>query len=217
MDQRNRFSKQKRVDSDDLLIKSAAAVALLAIGFGLARWIGSARDTESERSATVATDASIQESARQESEPASAPRAAQGIPTAQQYSAQDTRAVVFKCRTSSGADSIQSEPCSATEETTWARPVQPSEYREADEEQHRAAEIQRHEEEVRRYTQMYGESAAPAFVAPSQAALDSAQSRNRCQAQKNHRDEVLRRVGLNRTFDLLRQLDDQVYEACKGT
>ena len=37
----------------------------------------------------------------------------------------------------------------------------------------------------------------------------------RCQAAKDHRDDVLRQAGLNRTFDLLRQLDDQVYEACK--
>lgn len=38
----------------------------------------------------------------------------------------------------------------------------------------------------------------------------------RCQAAKDHREAVLQQVGLNRTYDLLRQLDDQVYEACKS-
>jgi len=42
------------------------------------------------------------------------------------------------------------------------------------------------------------------------------QLRARCQAQKDYRDATLRQVGLNRTFDLIRQLDEQVYEACKG-
>lgn len=49
-------------------------------------------------------------------------------------------------------------------------------------------------------------------VQPSAEAIRQA----RCQAAKDHRDAVLRQVGLNRTFDLLRQLDEQVYEACKA-
>ena len=30
------------------------------------------------------------------------------------------------------------------------------------------------------------------------------------------RDATIRQAGLNRTFDLIRQLDELVYEACKG-
>lgn len=37
----------------------------------------------------------------------------------------------------------------------------------------------------------------------------------RCQAAKARRDDTLRRVGLRRTHELLRRLDDDVYEACK--
>lgn len=36
-----------------------------------------------------------------------------------------------------------------------------------------------------------------------------------CQAAKANRDAVLTRIGLKRTYDLLRRLDDQVYDACK--
>lgn len=39
--------------------------------------------------------------------------------------------------------------------------------------------------------------------------------RSGCDAAKARREETLRRVGLKRTHDLLRKLDDQVYEACK--
>lgn len=37
----------------------------------------------------------------------------------------------------------------------------------------------------------------------------------RCQAAKSKREAKLRAVGLKRTFDLLRKLDDAVYAACR--
>lgn len=46
----------------------------------------------------------------------------------------------------------------------------------------------------------------------SRPAVDS---RAGCDSAKAHRDATLRRVGLRRTHDLLRKLDDRVYEACK--
>lgn len=38
---------------------------------------------------------------------------------------------------------------------------------------------------------------------------------DRCQAAQARREQTLRRVGLNRTFDLMRKLDAEVWEACK--
>lgn len=38
---------------------------------------------------------------------------------------------------------------------------------------------------------------------------------SRCRAAKSKREAKLRAVGLKRTFDLLRKLDDAVYEACR--
>lgn len=40
-------------------------------------------------------------------------------------------------------------------------------------------------------------------------------SMSRCEAAKARREEKLESVGLKRTFDLLRKLDDAVNEACK--
>jgi hypothetical protein len=45
---------------------------------------------------------------------------------------------------------------------------------------------------------------------------ERAQRKANCQAAKNSREATLGRIGLNRTFDLLRQLDDDVALACKG-
>ena len=42
------------------------------------------------------------------------------------------------------------------------------------------------------------------------------QRRANCQQARANREATLTRVGLARTHDLLRQLDDAVYEACKG-
>lgn len=38
----------------------------------------------------------------------------------------------------------------------------------------------------------------------------------RCQAAKERREATLRRVGLKRSFDLLRRLDDEVWAACRS-
>jgi hypothetical protein len=45
---------------------------------------------------------------------------------------------------------------------------------------------------------------------------ERAQRKANCQHAKDRRDETLERVGLNRTFELLRQLDENVASACKG-
>jgi len=38
---------------------------------------------------------------------------------------------------------------------------------------------------------------------------------DRCQVARDRREQTLRRVGLKRTFDLLRKLDDEVWAACR--
>ena len=54
-------------------------------------------------------------------------------------------------------------------------------------------------------------------VSPSSdASTDRTVRRAQCNAAKARREQVLESVGLSRTFDLLRQLDESVYEACKG-
>lgn len=49
----------------------------------------------------------------------------------------------------------------------------------------------------------------------SGAVVSQYRERDRCQAAKDHRDAMYRAAGLKRSFELSRQMDDQVYEACK--
>ena len=50
---------------------------------------------------------------------------------------------------------------------------------------------------------------------PSEHEHQRAAARLRCESAKENRERTLKIVGLRRTFDLLRQLDDSVREACK--
>ena len=47
------------------------------------------------------------------------------------------------------------------------------------------------------------------------AAIGTTQSDSACVAAKRHRQSILDQVGINRTHDLLRSLDQQVNQACK--
>ena len=40
--------------------------------------------------------------------------------------------------------------------------------------------------------------------------------RSRCNAAKGERERILRTVGLDRNFELLQDLDETVYDACRG-
>ena len=62
---------------------------------------------------------------------------------------------------------------------------------------------------------------APAQVAPrvrsrvSRSPAGNNTAAKRCKSAREHREQTLRRVGLKRTFDLLRRLDDDVWAACR--
>lgn len=57
--------------------------------------------------------------------------------------------------------------------------------------------------------------ASQVFIPAGQSSQQG--QRNRCEAAKQNREWTLAQVGMNRTFDLIRRLNDEVYEACKGT
>ena len=126
----------------------------------------------------------------------------------------NSQPVMYKCRDGAGDVAIQSWPCANGTATEWTRGYEARGERAAAEAAQRAGETARHEAEVAQYTQMYGDLPAP--VRNSAGAQPDAAA-SRCAAAKAYRDDVYRQVGNNRTFDLIRQLDDYVYEACKQT
>jgi hypothetical protein len=109
------------------------------------------------------------------------------------------RALVYRCVGKRGAVSFQSQPCGAEESTTRVFDAAP-EY-----------------ERPRPITSSSSSTTMrQGYSYPSINTDPRDQRRANCESAKRNRDAILERVGLARTYDLLRRLDATVYEACKG-
>jgi hypothetical protein len=199
---------------DDVLIKVAAAVVIGSLMYGGLR-------TYRATQAAAASEVGFEQARQQGLAAAAASRLAEQQRLDNQWADErlartqsSSQPAMYKCRDASGATAIQSWPCDGGAATEWARTYQPRDERTAWEAAQRAADIARHEAEVAQYTRMYGDRpAAVAYSAAPQASVDD----SRCANAKAYRDSVYRQVGNNRTYDLIRQLNDFVYEACKRT
>lgn len=112
---------------------------------------------------------------------------------------------VYKCV--KGKDvSYQSAPCDGTQTLLKRWEAAPEPEPPAIESGHRQPQRRRPERNFR--PSRSGDSRAR-----TTSSIDAAG--NRCRAAKARREAKLISVGLKRTFDLLRKLDDAVHEACK--
>lgn len=113
---------------------------------------------------------------------------------------------VHKC-VEGGKTSYQSAPCAnGAPQKTWdATP------------QHETYENQLRLERIRQDMRQRQQSSyrAASGGGANGAVVSQYRERDRCQAAKDHRDAMYRAAGLKRSFELSRQMDDQVYEACK--
>lgn len=119
---------------------------------------------------------------------------------------------VQKCIGKGGAVSFVSGPCPADQKQAASYDATPEvmtarRARELEDRRRRDAANSRYLESLAR-----GQGRSAAYgSSPSR----SNAKHERCQDAKRRRDDTLRRVGLRRTHDLLRRLDNNVYEACK--
>lgn len=112
---------------------------------------------------------------------------------------------VYKCARN-GDVSYQSAPCDETQSLV-------KQWEAAPEPQPPVLEIS-HRQPKRRHSG--ANSRAPRSDNHAARTISSISAAgNRCKAAKAHREAKLTSVGLKRTFDLLRKLDDAVHEACK--
>lgn len=112
---------------------------------------------------------------------------------------------VYKC--AKGRDvSYQSAPCDGTQTLVKRWEAAPAPEPAAIESGHRQPQRRRSEGNSR-------SSRPGGSRARTTSSIDAAGSR--CRAAKARREAKLISVGLKRTFDLLRKLDDAVHEACK--
>ena len=115
---------------------------------------------------------------------------------------------VFKCRDAKGNAVYQSEPCPNAEKR-WD--TQPSATTWDDYYKRQAADRQiaadRRHMRARARDISSGSGPVGAAVGP--------QASSACQQAKAHRQAAYDAAGLHRTFELSRQMDDMVYNACK--
>ena len=114
---------------------------------------------------------------------------------------------VYKC--AEGREvSYQSAPCDGSQRLVKQWEAAPEPDPPAAELRHRQAKPGRDDTDSKPRNRTRSESRAGA-ISPISAAG------NRCKAAKARREAKLVSVGLKRTFDLLRKLDDAVHEACR--
>lgn len=122
------------------------------------------------------------------------------VPTAQ-VDAQD----IHVCVDAKGVKHYQSAPCAAEQRTVSVRS-----YEAKPEDPALAARTAAIQQEMDRRNRSGGKTS----VVRSSASRSAGPTP--CQSAKAKRENTLKRVGLKRNFDLLSQLDSEVWEACKG-
>ena len=116
---------------------------------------------------------------------------------------------VHKC-IEGGKAVYQSQPCANGEAVkSWSARVEPRSYETQVAEQR--IEVMRQQNAVRQQRPRDRIPGRQGAVIPD----GQYKSPSRCEAAKAHRDSVYKAVGLKRSFQLSRTMDDQVYEACK--
>lgn len=114
---------------------------------------------------------------------------------------------VHKC-VEGGKTSYQSAPCAnGLSQKTWDATPQYETYENQ-------LRLERMRQEVRQRQQRQGYRASSGSGS-SGVVVSQYKEPDRCQAAKDYRDSMYRAAGVNRSFALSRQLDDQVYAACK--
>ena len=185
----------KPADADDLLIKIIAAILLLC----LALWIRHELHRDDKPSPATLPWHPV---ARYPATPAAPPeeyvQPAKAAPT------------LYKCVARSGSVSFTSEPCPEVARTAWVRQANAAEVgnaRSSESSQEKLARAQADlDQAIQRSTPQPTYPAAPA---PGAVPVG-------CLAAKQDRESFLAVVGNRRNFDLLRVLNDRVWEACKG-
>jgi hypothetical protein len=210
---RQPFRRHQRESADDTLVRIVAGIVVAAMVFGGVRWFRAAQAAE----AAAAANAQVQQQAYlagQATQRAEQMRLSQAHAERARQAEAAAQPAMYKCRDAAGVVAIQNWPCAPDAQAEWARPYHPGDAREAAEARQRSANQARNEAAVAHYSRIYGDAAAPAVMGGSPAStFDNA----RCENARRFRDSEYRRLGNRRTYAIIRQLDDYVYEACKRT
>lgn len=114
--------------------------------------------------------------------------------------------VLYTCVNAKGHRTYQNAPCPVGSETQAVRP-----YLDPGWNPQAAAKVEADRQAVERRRRSGGGDYS--FGWPEDRRRDP--KVDRCRAAKAHRDVMLEAAGLSRTYELLSQLDREVYDACK--
>ena len=117
--------------------------------------------------------------------------------------------VIYRCKGADGVVAVQSAPCPAGQRDLGARYYYTGTASAEALERRRQADV---EMERRRRQQAVP---TPRVWRPTGGDPRTSQ-RIQCELARSNRDRTLAAVGLRRTTDMLRQLNDAVWNACKG-
>lgn len=122
-----------------------------------------------------------------------------------------------KCISPGGAVSFQQQPCAAGSRQASSRPYVSEPAPTAEQSRARTAREQAARAESAELSRRAGTSGQYRALAGSGTLHRVAIAKDdaACQRARRHRDETLERVGLKRTYDLLRALNDEVARACR--
>lgn len=123
--------------------------------------------------------------------------------------------LLHKCIAPNGTSSFQDTPCAPTSRTVWSRKVVPESLHAATGSQSPSEKRPRKTDVPARSQRSEGDNTAR-LARNSRAPSDQDRRQARCTAAKAQRETALARIGLKRTFDLLRALDRDVEIACQG-
>ena len=113
---------------------------------------------------------------------------------------------IHVCIDAKGAKSYQNAPCASSQRTAAVRS-----YEAKPEDPAIAARSHAIQQEMDRRNRSSGKATVVRSGSARRAAGPTP-----CQAAKAKREATLKRVGLKRTYDLLSQLDSEVWDVCKG-
>ena len=194
-------NRERRHDADDVLIKVVAAVLVLVFG----AWAyAEATDTKIVAPATSRVETAPVASILPPPVPAPEPRPS------------SINGKVLHACVLGRSKSFQTQACAPP----WVEvSVQSLDYAGSQASEEPDAELVRRQAEARlaqeqaRFAQLTGANVAAGGYAVATDVDSRAAAHYRCEAAKANREQVLRTVGINRTFDLVRRLNEQVYEA----
>lgn len=207
--------RQRQADADDLLIKIIAATLMIVAGaWGYSRFwpeLNTPSLTVIAPPPIAAISPSIDPPTAAQAPVVEEPPAP---PSPQPASGSAINGKVLYYCTYRGTTSVQTQACVAPWISGPEAPL-PESDTSWEQRNRQLAEIKLAQAQAD-FAKASGLDRAIQVFAP--AGQGSAQRQmNRCEAAKQNREWTLEQVGMHRTFDLIRRLNDEVYEACKGT